>query len=322
MSAESVTLSVRGRDYVLPLERLSEADRAFVLAQLEDGARGPGAPASPEPPADLAALRGYHKDRPIHTRRFDAWEGYFEGRFGEERLEFYSGQGIVDAPDRGVVMAPEEAVSWPGGGDFKPENGMRMDIYCPDNYDGGEGWGVLVWVQPGDWPCKLKDGWAEVFAKHKVVFCSTYGTRNEQADLRRMALALDGLATVRADYRIDPARVYAGGTSGGGLIAAVLAANHPEVTGVISSARSCQLSARDFPYLKPRDYRELKRGGQRWCFVTGDGDYNQEAVRSAVRSWEREGVPCEVFESPEQGHDPPLAPLLDEALGWLAEGGR
>ncbi|MCX5659470.1 MAG: hypothetical protein NTW19_07070 [Planctomycetota bacterium] len=88
--------------------------------------------------------------------------------------------------------------------------------------------GLLVWISPlttGDPPRE----WLEVLARRRLVWICANDAGNDRRPLERMALAVEAGEQLRARWKIDPARVFVGGTSGGGRCASMAAPMFPEL---------------------------------------------------------------------------------------------
>jgi len=96
---------------------------------------------------------------------------------------------------------------------------QTFKAYVPDAYDGGEPYGLLVWVSATD------DGvihWPDVFDNRKLIVVSADNVGDRQNIWKRMGLQLDAVHNMTAQYNIDTDRVYISGCSKGGRIASQL----------------------------------------------------------------------------------------------------
>ncbi|PTX91149.1 hypothetical protein [Opitutus sp. ER46] len=200
-------------------------------------------------------------------------------------------------------------------------------LYVPPAYTGREAFGVCVDVRPvaaGGFPRE----YAAVCDERRLIWVSPYRAGNDAHSVRRCLLALDALTTVRQLYRIDERRIYAGGFSGGAMIAAELALLFPELfRGAVIRSRGVYLLpvrtadhrrwASELPFLAEPQLRLLAGSGLRIAFVSGTRDPNFVHVQRSVTQWNELGFATKGFEVPELGHDETPAATFAEALRWL-----
>jgi len=316
VKGDQVTLSINGKEYQLPVAKLSPDDQAYLKMVESNPAPAPeSAPAAS--PASPAATTGKSQKVDITARAYPEWSGYYTGRFGKKLKAFYDkSKGIVDSVETDTGLTSETAVAWQKSAD----NGTgTMILYVPPNYDGSEAFGVLVYVSPGDGAVSLLPGWDKVFQEKKLIYCSPFGAGNKQADMRRIALALDSAASVRAGYKIDPNRLIVSGTSGGGATATTIGVNYAEFLAIDCSRGSYPDHELCFPYLDSGDIREVARQKKRFAWVSGPKDRNYASIKRGVAAWEEAGVKSKLFEDPNQGHAAATEDLLRQALTWIEE---
>ncbi len=244
-----VVLSIGGKQVEYQLSRLSEADREFVARKME------------EVPAGGSAGTGWMRDHPIATPAFPDREAYLSGRNAKAVYKAFDTGNFPETWDRNQGDAAAE---------FSYENG-RAIVYVPGRYDGSKPFGVYVHISPGDGGEGL-DAYAPVMDELEMIYVSPKGTSNAQPMLRRVKLAVDALATVKAGWKVDPARVCVGGLSGGGHMAMLTHSMFPEMfVGSVSHAAQSYLpgdnSSGHFPGLtlrdlKSRDFKDHKRGSR------------------------------------------------------------
>ena len=94
----------------------------------------------------------------------------------------------------------------------------RFTVFVPAHQPPA-GYALLVFIPP--WPqAQLPAGWQEALERYDTVFVSAARSGNDANVLgRRVPLALVAAANVRRLLRIDAARVYVGGFSGGARVA-------------------------------------------------------------------------------------------------------
>jgi len=312
LEGDQVTLSINGKEFKMPVAKLSADDQAYLRVVGEMPA-----PASATPSASPAIPPGKAQKVDITARAYPDWSGYYSGRFGKKLKAFYEkSKGIVDAAEVDTGLTTETAVAW----QKSPDNGTgTMILYVPPNYDGSEAFGVLVYISSGDGAVSLLPGWDKVFQEKKLIYCSPFGAGNKQGDMRRIALALDSVATVRAGYKIDPARLLVSGTSGGGAEATTIGVNYAEFFAIDCSRGSFPDHELCFPYLDSGDIREVARQKKRFAWVSGPKDRNYPSIQRGVAAWEAAGVESKLFEDPNQGHAAATEDLLRQAITWIEE---
>ncbi|HSC47695.1 MAG TPA: hypothetical protein VLG68_06395 [Gammaproteobacteria bacterium] len=143
-------------------------------------------------------------------------------------------------------------------------------VYVPESYTGAEAYGVLVWVSPFD-SGRLPDGWRNGLEDHKLIYVGADRSGNGQGVMdRRVPLALTGLANIEAAYKVDSARIYIGGFSGGGVTASRIAAAYADVfTGGLYVSTSEGIGTEDVP-VPSSDRYVLMQTRNRYAFTSGD----------------------------------------------------
>jgi predicted esterase len=202
-------------------------------------------------------------------------------------------------------------------------------VYVPASYDGSREFGVYVDVR-SESAGALPAGYDAVCDRHQLIWISPHASGNNVPAARRCALALDALASLQRRYRIDRRRIYAGGFSGGGTIAARLGVLYPEIVrGIMIHARGVYLADTPagggnvwpghFSFLTGDDLRRIARQGLRVVFVTGPGDMNYGHVRASVAQWTQAGFAVKGFDVKGLGHEDAPADILNDAMVWLGE---
>lgn len=151
-------------------------------------------------------------------------------------------------------------------------------VYVPESYDGSEPYGVLVWVAPYD-TGEMFFGWQGVLNDQKLIYVAADRSGNDQGVMdRRVPLALTGLANIMTQYKIDPARIYIGGFSGGGIVASRIAAAYADVfTGGLFVSTSEGIGSSDTP-VPPLDRYKLMQTRGRYVFTSGDEETTNQVM--------------------------------------------
>jgi pimeloyl-ACP methyl ester carboxylesterase len=149
------------------------------------------------------------------------------------------------------------------------------------------GYGLMVFVPP--WrDARLPKGWAGLLDAHGMIFVSAAASGNDQYDMsRRLPLAVAAAHNVMRRYKIDPARVFAAGMSGGSRVAMRLALGYPDIfRGALLNAGS-DVPGSKMASVPPRELFARFQENSRLVYLTGERDtVNLDADRrsnSAMR---------------------------------------
>ncbi len=150
--------------------------------------------------------------------------------------------------------------------------GAHYDLFVPEASQAGSR-GVLVFVYPSDDRFPLPRDWWKTLARENLIFIAARDSGNDESVLdRRVPLALHGYGLVQRRYRLDPARVYVGGFSGGSRVAQMLALGYPDVfRGALLLAGSDPIGTRGF-VPPPRELMRLFQARTRIVLSTGSED--------------------------------------------------
>ncbi len=211
-------------------------------------------------------------------------------------------------------------------------------VYVPPAYNGSEPWGIYLHYRIFDQvPGLGKPEWKEVLGRYKLIYVSLNNlevkdVRESKDYLRHICLGLDALATLRASYKIDPARIYVGGNTRGTAPATALAMDRPDlVRGVIGhdwldsvgegpiADEPNRYFSSDYSYLSKEAVKTIADGGLRFISLTNrkmEGG-NYRAVLLMSQSQHTTGFVYRIIDSPDMEHDDAPAGLLDLAIRWL-----
>ena len=195
----------------------------------------------------------------------------------------------------------------------------RFTVFVPAQ-EPQAGYALLVFIPP--WPeAKLPPGWQEALERYSTLFVSAARSGNEASDLaRRAPLALVAVANLRHQYRIDPARIFVGGFSGGARVALRLALAYPDVfRGALLNAGSDPLDAGP-PTPPARPLLHQFQQGSRIVYVTGEDDKAHVAMdadsEQSLRRWCVFDYSADI--TPHTGHQVADAAAFARALHALA----
>lgn len=162
----------------------------------------------------------------------------------------------------------------------------QVDLYVPANMPEA-GYGLVVFVPPGD-EFALPRDWRPTLDRKGLVFASLRDAGND-ADVigRRIPLALHAQQHVADRYRIDPARVYIAGFSGGARLAQRIALAWPDLfTGSLQFAGSVVVGSHLLPP-PPVELMDLFQQRSRVVLVSGNLDLpnrrNDALTRAGLR---------------------------------------
>ncbi len=150
------------------------------------------------------------------------------------------------------------------------------------------GYGLMAFVSPWD-DARLPEGWSDVLDRSGMIFVSAARAGNDAADGRREALAILAAYNVMQRFRVDPARVFVAGFSGGSRIALRLALAYPDLfRGALLNAGSDALGGDALP-LPPRELWLRFQERSHLVYLTGERDTLHLAMDAAslesMRRW-------------------------------------
>lgn len=196
----------------------------------------------------------------------------------------------------------------------------RFALYVPPAMP-ADGYGLLVFVPPWD-EARVPLQWTGPLDKHGIIFVTAAKSGNDANVLdRREPLALLAAFNVMQRYRVDPARVYVGGFSGGSRIALRLALAYPDLfDGALLDAGSDPVGTAQIP-LPPADLLHRFQESSRLVYVTGGNDGlhldMDERSRESMRAWCAFNVAT--VRMPFIGHELAGADAFGQALDALRE---
>ncbi len=111
---------------------------------------------------------------------------------------------------------------------FKPDEKLRWQLSVPNTYDPANPPGLIVYVNRGNWGGGKKV-WSDILRDRNLIWAGALDAGDEAPINERMLKAILAPTMLARTYRIDPARVYIAGFSGGAHVAAILATTKPEL---------------------------------------------------------------------------------------------
>ena len=193
----------------------------------------------------------------------------------------------------------------------------RFALYVPDQAP-PQGYALLVFVSP--WPgATVPSRWLPVLDRHGMIFVVAANAGNDTPTReRREPLALLAAYNVMRRYRVDAARVYVGGFSGGSLVALRTALAYPDLFhGALLDAGSDPIGTAIPP--PPAELFRQFQEATRLVYLTGArDDFHIDADNGSLRSlpdWCVFDVDVEAM--PWTGHELANPAALDRALDAL-----
>ena len=196
---------------------------------------------------------------------------------------------------------------------------QRFALYVPTAPAPADGYALLVFVPPWD-GAGIPSAWLPVLARHGVILVTAAQSGNDaNVVTQRIPLALAGHVNVAARYRLNPARVYVGGFSGGARVAQRIALAYPELfRGALLNAGSDAFGDDGVALPPTAPWRDLENRGR---FVYATGSRDESALGSDRRSRASARNLClrDLVTLPMRGrgHEPIDAATLDRALAAL-----
>lgn len=202
--------------------------------------------------------------------------------------------------------------------------------WVPPGYDPKEAWGLLVWMNPID-AAWFDPAWLPVLTARKVLVIEPLRAGNDRLAWYRIGLALDAVHNMSKRHRIDPARVWAGGFSGGGRVASTLGLHWPDVFRGAYAMGGCNWYqelrnpkdggkpwAAQIPKPAP-EFLKLAKTRSRFVFLAGSADFNHDHAKAAARHAEKaESFANLLFQDvPGLDHRPPAAEWFEKGMAYL-----
>jgi hypothetical protein len=208
-------------------------------------------------------------------------------------------------------------------------SGESFQVYVPSDYDGTSAYGLLIWVNFGAGGSVPVKGWLDVLNHRKLIWIGPNMAGNGRYWPIRVGLALDAAANMKSLYRIDPARIYVAGLSGGGRAASMLGVGFPDVFTGGCYIAGCDYY-RDVPlgepgrfwqrnfFPPPRPIFKLAKTSSRHVLFTGEGDINFDQTECNYKAFLGDGFQhVTLFEPPQMGHAPPDPKWFEKGIAAL-----
>ena len=206
-------------------------------------------------------------------------------------------------------------------------------IHVPKNINRNQQFGLIVYIDCYDVATAIPEGWAEVLAKHHLLFVCPQNAGNHCGSYQRAGLAVLGALEMMRKYNIDKSRVYAAGTLGGARLASDLGFNQYDVFRGIIQSCGCEFYRKvqkRYPTTKEKagdDYglcdasaAEVAEARKKvkFAFITGKDDFRRGNVLNIYHDgFVKEGFRAKLFEVDSIGLSECNGKTLEQALNFL-----
>jgi hypothetical protein len=208
----------------------------------------------------------------------------------------------------------------------------RFYVYVPTGYTGSEAYGLIVFTY-ADAVAGLPAGWQAVLDVRKYIFVAAENAGNDQPYGRRLGLAVMGALEMMKTYRVDPARVYAAGFSGGARMSGLLAfyqsdlfrgtlqncgADFYKAVPIVNATTQLDTAGQPYGRLGATDAEVRGARKVRFVLITGTNDFRRGNILDVFHGgFERDGFKAKLFDVPGMGHHLCDGATLDRALDFL-----
>lgn len=195
------------------------------------------------------------------------------------------------------IIAPDEPITW--------------EVFVPEGYDPDRPAGLMVYISPTR-SGKIPRGWKDVMERRNMIWVAANKSGNRVLVPRRVVYAIVAPTLIRADYNIDPERIYLSGLSGGGKMASMVATDHAHL--FKGAIYNCGVDFWDKH--PPKRYEQIKQN--HYVFVTGTLDQALEPTKKVFGQYRDAGIENSLLMViPEMTHKNPNSYDFDEAIGYL-----
>jgi len=193
----------------------------------------------------------------------------------------------------------------------------RFRVRFPAGWDNAKPAGLIVWVSY-DGGADVPAWWGSALDAEGLIVVGAEKAGNGRVRWERYQLALAAAHAATERWRIDPARIYAAGFSGGGRAASWLSTHYPDVfRGGLMIGGANPADGRKMARPAP-EYAEFARKACRYVFLTGADDSNLAGARASASALRRAGYQrVTELEIPKHAHRLPSGKWLSKALRAL-----
>lgn len=206
-------------------------------------------------------------------------------------------------------------------------------VHVPGDYRGDAAYGLIVFTDAADDSSGLPQGWQEVLDRRRYLYVAPQKAGNGQYINRRLGLAVLAALEVQKHYKVDPARIYAAGYSGGARMSGLLGFYQADIfTGTIQNcgadfyqpvpmvAATSSLDTAGKPYgIFDATAGEIAAARRvRFVLITGSGDFRRGNIVDIFNGgFAKHDFQAKLFDVPGMGHDTADGQTLSEALDFL-----
>lgn len=199
---------------------------------------------------------------------------------------------------------------------FSPLEAESVYIYVPKGYNGKNPYGIYLHLAKSPPVQRASPAWQELMDKHKLIYVSPYGVSDGIPWYKATALALDAIATVRKNFKTNPKRIYAGGTSDGGKIVYMLPCAAPKLFKGVIAVSKVVVSAG-----MPRAFGNAESKMVKYAIISSVDDWYYSECKAAVSDLGALNINVKMVEIQGEFSDP-SPEQLDECLTWMESGGK
>jgi hypothetical protein len=211
----------------------------------------------------------------------------------------------------------------------------HLYVHVPASYSASaqDRYGLVVYLDPGDKIDGEPDGWQEVLDRRKLLFVAPLRAGNHWNVSLRLGIGVLSALEMERHYRIDPARIYVAGLSGGARMAGLLGFYQPDLfRGTIQSCgadfyqrvpqvvATSQVDTAGEPYgVFDATADEIQRARQvRFALVTGSKDFRRGNIVDIYNGgFAATGYQAKLFDVPGKSHENADAATLAAALDFI-----
>lgn len=301
---DKVTLKMSAQNYQVPINTLSETDQEYIKdyqariaekkKQLEEAAKA----------AAKKIKRGVFEIK-LSKKMFADPDDYYNTAIGKAARKAIKKEG--KDPIAHVNLSPDKE---------------KAKVFVPQHYDGTQAFSFYFHISPGAKP-NLPTNYKPILKERNMIMASAAKGGNKEPLMRRLTLALDTLATLKTQYKIDDSRVYIGGFSGGGISAMTAQLIYPDIwQGALSHARGMNVGNfgeyyTEVEYFGKKEFKRASRMKQRFAILSGPGDFNHEHCRNSAKQWKKHGFNVKFYDIPSMKHANAPPASFEEALDWV-----
>lgn len=285
-------------------------------------AHGPAAAATGALPTGSFNMRLYHAylDSAALIGSKYGWKypDFLNVGGGEPNLKFLEDDGLkTPMPPAARLGEYLDLEKDPGDG-RTPANYL---VYVPKHDPQRPLYGVYAHITAAP-KGQFQPGFTEVLEKYRLIGIGSDNAGNPITTPMRQWKVLDGIEAIRRKYPTDPARIYVGGTSGGGRMASQMVLMFPELfTGGYYMIGAnwyldTPVQAGFVRSVSPTLVNNVKQRA-RHVLMTGTKDMNLEGTKAVAGEFTKVGFPHLLQVLPEHGHQAPPAEVFDEGIKFL-----